>query len=114
MHASKDLLEKTLVAVIQLAGDSLPEARYYARCCLNQLWPLPEFDSAVSRLSDQMRRRAKESVDNLKTKVEFSCVCVCGGGGGVGARRRCTCKTVFVPQLYIHGHVHSTARLRLK
>lgn len=70
MHAHKDLLERTLVAVVQLAKDSVPEARYYARCCLNQLWPLPEFDPAVNRLlSDQMRRRAKEAVDNLKAKV---------------------------------------------
>ena len=83
MHANKDLLERTLVAVVQLAGDSVPETRYYARCCLNQLWPLPEFDSAVSRLlSDQMKRRAKEAVDILKTKVcthsigSRECVCV--------------------------------------
>ena len=70
MHAHKDLLERTLVAVVQLTKDSVPEARYYARCCLNQLWPLPEFDPAVNRLlSDQMRRRAKEAVDNLKAKV---------------------------------------------
>ena len=70
MHAHKDLLEKTLVAVVQLAGDSVPEARYYARCCLNQLWPLPEFDGAVNRLlSDQMKRRAKEAVDTIKAKV---------------------------------------------
>ena len=79
MHANKDLLERTLVAVVQLAGDSVPEARYYARCCLNQLWPLPEFDSTVSRLlSDQMRRRAKEAVDILKTKVSIVCISSAG------------------------------------
>ena len=70
MHAHKDLLEKSLIAVVQLATDSLPEARYYARCCLNQLWPLPEFDGAVKRLlSDQMKRKAKEAVDTVKSKV---------------------------------------------
>lgn len=72
MHAQKDLLERTLIAVVQLAGDSVPEARYYARCCLNQLWPLPEFEAAINRLlSNQMRRRAKEAVDNLKAKVDY-------------------------------------------
>ena len=75
MHANKDLLEKTLIAVVQLAGDNVPEARYYARCCLNKLWPLPEFETAVNRLlSDQMRRRAKVAVDNLKAKVRWSTV----------------------------------------
>ena len=78
MHAHKDLLERTLVAVVQLTKDSIPEARYYARCCLNQLWPLPEFETAVNRLlSDQMRRRAKEAVDMLKAKVSELCtVCI--------------------------------------
>lgn len=78
MHAHKDLLEKTLVAVIQLAGDSVPEARYYARCCLSQLWPLPAFETTVNKLlSDQMKRRAKEAVENLKAKVYSSYVCTC-------------------------------------
>ena len=72
MHANKDLLEKTLTAVVQLASDSLPEARYYARCCLNQLWPLPEFDGTVNRLlSAQLQGRAKKAVDILKAKVKF-------------------------------------------
>ena len=75
MHTHKDLLEKTLIAVVQLAKDSLPEARYYARCCLNQLWPLPEFEGAVNRLlSDQMKRRTKEAVDVLKAKVTIDLV----------------------------------------
>ena len=107
MHASKDLLERTLVAVVQLAGDSVPEARYYARCCLNQLWPLPEFDSTVSRLlSDQMRRRAKEAVDNLKTKVEFF-------GRRAEYMSNCACISITCT-LYIVHRIKLRTFLRLK
>lgn len=77
LHSHKDVVERTLPAIVQLATDSSPEARYYGKRCLNQLWPLADFDKISSRvLSNSLLVRAKELVETLRSKVRecFECL----------------------------------------
>lgn len=70
LHSSKDLLDKVLPAIVQLAKDGSPDARYYARRCLNSLWPEPDFHQVASRvLKSGLFAEAKEVIDTLKLKV---------------------------------------------
>lgn len=70
LHSSKDLLERTLPAIIQLTKDSSPDARYYARRALNVLWPEPDFMQVAGRvLKNNQLSEAKEAVEIIKMKV---------------------------------------------
>lgn len=70
LHSSKDLVDKALPAIVQLSKDSSPDARYYARRCLNVLWPEPDFYQVASRvLKNNLFSEAKEVVETLKMKV---------------------------------------------
>lgn len=70
LHSSKDLLEKTLPAIVQLTKDHSPDARYYARKCLNLLWPEPDYNQVATRvLKNHLLTEAREAVETLKIKV---------------------------------------------
>ena len=70
LHSNKDLLDRALPAIVQLSKDSSQEARYYARKCLNALWPEPDFNQVASRvLRNNLYTQAKEVVEVLKMKV---------------------------------------------
>ena len=70
LHSPKDLLDRTLPAIVQFASDSSAEPRYYGKRCLHQLWPLSDFERISTRtLSAPLLSRAKEIVESLRTKV---------------------------------------------
>ena len=70
LHTSKDVLDRALPAIVQLAKDNSPDARYYARKCLNALWPEPDFLQVASRvLKNNLLAEAKDVVETLKMKV---------------------------------------------
>ena len=70
LHSSKDLLERTLPAVIQLTKDSSPDVRYYARKCLSMLWPEPDFYQVAGRvLKNSQYTEVRETIETLKVKV---------------------------------------------
>lgn len=68
LHASRDVLEKTLSTVVQLVWDAAPEPRYYARVCLSLLSSHPEFESCSKCLSEQKQSKLHEALDYLKAK----------------------------------------------
>ena len=70
LHSGKDVLDKALPAIVQLARDSSQDARYYARRCLNGLWPEPDFLQVAERvLKGKLFTEAKDVVEALKMKV---------------------------------------------
>lgn len=72
LHSSRDVLERVLPAIVQLSKDNSPDARYYARRCLNTLWPEPDFFQVAGRvLKNNWFVEAKELVEALKMKVEY-------------------------------------------
>ncbi len=72
LHSSKDLLDRTLPAIVQLATDNSADARYFGKRCLHQLWPLADFERIAGRiLPASLFTRAKEVVDNLRAKVSL-------------------------------------------
>lgn len=73
LHSSRDVLDRALPAIVQLSKDNSPDARYYARRCLNALWPEPDFLQVSSRvLKNNMFAEAKEVVEALKMKVKMN------------------------------------------
>ena len=70
LHSNKDFLEKVFPAIIRLTKDNSPDARYYARTCLNMLWPEPNYKRTATRvLKDHLYTDAKEAVETLMSKV---------------------------------------------
>lgn len=73
LHSNKDLLDRALPAIVQLSKDSSQETRYYARKCLNALWPEPDFNQVASRvLKSNLYTQAKEVVEILRMKVSIN------------------------------------------
>ena len=72
LHASRDILEKALPAIVQLISDNSQEVRYHGKKCLNLLWPLPDFEKIASRaLNDQQFTKARDTIEHLKVKVSI-------------------------------------------
>jgi len=64
------MVDRALPAIVQLSKDSSQVARYYARRCLNALWPEPDFFQVAGRvLKNNLFTEAKEVVEALKMKV---------------------------------------------
>lgn len=73
LHSNKDLLDRALPAIVQFCKDSSQEPRYYARKCLNALWPEPDFSQVASRvLKNNLYAQCKEVVDVLRMKVSIN------------------------------------------
>ncbi len=75
LHSStKDLIDRTLPAIVQLATDNAVEVRYFGKRCLHQLWPLADFERISSRvLTASLLTRSKEVVESLRAKVRELC-----------------------------------------
>jgi len=70
LHCTKDVLEKSLPALIQFTKDSSPDCRYYGRKSLSMLWPEPDYYQVAGRvLKNDLYTEAKEIVETLKIKV---------------------------------------------
>lgn len=73
LHSSKDMLEKSLPAIVQLTKDSSPDSRYYARRALSVLWPEPDFYQVANKvLKSNTFTEAKEAIETLKVKVKIA------------------------------------------
>ncbi len=70
LHLGRDVLERSLPAIIHFTKDSSPDCRYYGRKCLSMLWPEPEYNQVASKVfKNDLYSEAKEIVETLKIKV---------------------------------------------
>ena len=69
LHASREMVDRALTTVIQLAKDGSPDARYYARRSLSKLVDEPDFNATLNRLKGNVVHDSKEVLDTLRTRV---------------------------------------------